>query len=87
MFEVGLARQQRLELAPRHLDLKPLERLFGVGDGLLVLLGFPQLDHGELVVELLLDAADGGKLILERGALLHQALRLLLVIPQRGIFR
>ena len=28
------------ELAPRHLDLKPLERLFGVGDGLLVLLGF-----------------------------------------------
>ena len=84
---VGLARQQRLELAPRDLDLQPLERLFGVGDGLLVLLGLPQLDHGELVVELLLDAADRGKLILERGALLHQPLRLLLVIPQGGIFR
>ena len=86
MFEFGLARQQRLELAPRHLRLERLERLFGVGDGLLVLLGFPQLDHGELVGELLLDTADGGKLILERGALLHQALRPLLVIPQRGVF-
>ena len=83
---VGLARQQRLELAPRHLGLELLERLFGVGDGLLVLLGLPQIDHGELVVQLLLDAADGAELILERGALLHQALRPLLVVPERGVF-
>ena len=83
---VGLARQQRLELAPRHLGLELLERLFGVGDGLLVLLGLPQIDHGELVVQLLLDAADGAELILERGALLHQALRPLLVVPERGLF-
>ena len=53
---------------------------------LLVLLGLAQLDHGELVVELLLDAADGGELILERGALLHQALRALLVVPEGGVF-
>ena len=83
---VRFAREQRLELAPRHVGPELLERLFGVGDRLLVLLGLAELDHGELVVELLLDAADGAELVLERGALLHQALRPLLVIPQRGVF-
>ena len=84
---IGLAREQRLELAPRHLGLELPERVFGVADRLAVLLGFAQLDHGELVVELLLDAADGGELILERGALLHQLLRALLIVPERGVFR
>ena len=40
----------------------------------------------ELVVELLLDAADGGELVFERGALLHHALRALLVVPEIGVF-
>ena len=62
------------------------KRLFGVGDGLLVLLGLAELDHGELVVELALDAADSGKLVLERGALLHHALRALLIVPKIGVF-
>ena len=84
---IGLAREQRLELAPRHFGLELPERVFGVADRLAVLLGFAQLDHGELVVELLLDAADGGELVLERGALLHQLLRALLIVPERGIFR
>ena len=83
---IGLARQQRLELAPRHLGLELLERRLGVGDRLLILLGLAELDHGELVVELLLDAADGGELVLERGALLHHALRALLVVPEIGVF-
>ena len=39
-----------------------------------------------LVVELPLDAADRGKLILERGALLHHALRALRIVPEVGIF-
>ena len=86
VVRIGLARKQRLELAPRHLGLELLERLFGVGDGLLVLLGLAELDHGELVVELLLDAADGAELVLERGALLHHALRALLVVPEIGVF-
>ena len=53
---------------------------------LLVLLGLAELDHGELVVELPLDAADRGELVLERGALLHHALRALLVVPESGVF-
>ena len=80
---IGLARKQRLELAPGHLGLELLERDFGVGDGGAVVLRLAELDHGELVVELLLDASDGGELILERGALLHHALRALLVVPER----
>ena len=83
---VGLARQQRLELAARDLGLELAQRLLGLGDDLLVLLGLAELDHGELVVELLLDAADRGELVLERGALLHHALGALLVVPEIGVF-
>ena len=86
IVDVGLARQQRLQLAPRHLRLELVQRRFGVGDGVVVFLGLAELDHGDLVVELLLDAADGGELILERGALLHHALCALLVVPERGVF-
>jgi hypothetical protein len=52
----------------------------------LILLGLAQPDHGELVVEFLLDAGNGCKLILERRALLHQALRALLVVPEGRVF-
>ena len=83
---VGLAREQRLEFAPRHLGLESLQRRLGFGDGLVVLLGLAEFDHGELIVELLLDAADGGELVLERGALAHHALRALLVVPEIGVF-
>ena len=85
IVRIGLARQQRLELAPGNLRTELLERRLGLGDDLLVLLGFAELDHGELVVELALDAADGGELVLERGALLHHALGALLVVPEVGI--
>ena len=63
-----------------------MQRRFRVGDDFLVFLGLAELDHGELVVELLLDATDTGELVLERGALLHDALRPLLVVPKRGVF-
>jgi hypothetical protein len=84
---VGLAREERFELAPRDFRLELLQRRFRLGDGLLVFLGLAELDHGELIVELLLDAANGGQLLLERGALLHHALGALLIVPQRGVFR
>ena len=44
-----------------------------------------ELDHHELVVELLLDPADRGQLVLERRALLHHALRALLIVPEIGV--
>ena len=59
--------------------------VFGLGDHALILLGLAELDHGELVVELLVDAADRGELVLERGALLHHALGALLVVPEIGV--
>ncbi len=44
-----------------------------------------QFDHGELVGELLLDAADGIELVLQRVALAHHALAAGLVAPQTGV--
>ena len=84
---IGLARQQRLHLAALDVGLEPLERRLGVAHHRLVLLGLAKLDHGELVIELALDAADGGELVLERGAFLHHALRALLVVPEVRVFR
>ena len=55
-------------------------------DDRLILLGLAELDHADIVFKLLLDAADRGELILERGALLHHALRALLIVPEVGIF-
>jgi hypothetical protein len=84
---VRFAGQERLELAPRDLAFQLAQRRLGLADGRLVLLGLAELDHGELVVELLLDAFQRGELVLERGALLHDALRALLVVPEVGVFR
>ena len=83
---VGLARQQRLKLAPRRLGLQPLERGLGLGDHLRIVLGLAELDHGQLVVELALDLADRAEPILERVALLHGALRFRAVVPEIGVF-
>ena len=83
---VGFAGQQRFELAARHLGLDPLERFLGFGDGCLILLGLAEFDHGDLVVELLLDAADRLELIFERGALLHHLLGARGVVPEIGVF-
>ena len=78
--------EQRLHLAARDVGLELLERRFGLVHHRLILLGLAELDHGDLVVELPLDAADGGELVLERGALLHHALGALLVVPEVGVF-
>ena len=83
---VGFARQQGFEFAPRHLRLQALEGGLGLGEGLVVLLGLAQLDHGELVVEIALDAADSVETILKRVALAHHALAAALVAPQAGVF-
>ena len=54
---IGFAGQQSFELAARDFGLKLLEGLFTLADGFLILLGLAELDHGQLVVELLLDPA------------------------------
>ena len=83
---VGLARQQRFQLAPRDLLLQGLQRLLGFGDDAGIVLGLAELDHADIVLELALDLADAGQRILQRGALLHQLLCLLGIVPEIGIF-
>ena len=83
---VGLAGEQCFKLAPRGLRLELLQRLLGLGDDGLILLGLTELDHAGLVLQVALDPADGVELILERGALLHHALRAGGVVPERGVF-
>ena len=52
----------------------------------LIVLGLAELDHRDLVIELLLDARNRAELVVERGALLHQPAGALRVVPQIGIF-
>ena len=52
LVAVGLAREQRLGLAPRDLGLELAQRVLGVGDDRLILLGLAELDHADIVVEL-----------------------------------
>jgi hypothetical protein len=47
---------------------------------------FTELDHGELVGELLLDTPDCAELVFQGVTLAHQALRARLVVPQAGAF-
>jgi hypothetical protein len=83
---IGLAREQRLELAARDVGLEPAQRLLGLGDDAGIALGIAELDHADLVGELLLDAGERAEVVLERGALLHQAARLLGIVPEIGVF-
>lgn len=83
---VGLARQQRFELAAADFLFQVFQRGFGFRDHALVVLGFTEFDHADIVLELALDLADAGQRILQRGPLLHQLLRFLRVVPEIGVF-
>ena len=52
----------------------------------MIALGLTELDHGHMVVEFLLDARNGGELVLERRALLHQPASALRIVPEIGVF-
>ena len=83
---VGLAAEQRFELAARDFLLQGFQRGFGFRDHALVVLGLAEFDHADIVLELALDLADAGKRILQRGPLLHQLLGLLRIVPEIGVF-
>ena len=82
---IGFARQQRFKLATGGFRLQFGKDLFGLGNDRLILLGFAELDHADLILELLLDTADRLELVLERIALLHHPGCALRIVPQRGI--
>ncbi len=83
---VGLTRQQRFELAAGDFLLQHLQRVLGFGYDAGIVLGFAEFDHLDIVAELALNLADALKRILQRGALLHQLLGLLGIVPEIGIF-
>src|SRR5437868_1652699 len=83
---VGLAREQRFQLAARHFLFEIFQRGLGLADHACIVLGLAELDHADVVFELALDLADALKRILQRGALLHQLLGLLGIVPEIGVF-
>jgi len=56
------------------------------GHNAFIALGLAERDHLDIVVEFTLDLADAFKRIHQRGALLHQLLGLLGIVPEIGIF-
>ena len=52
----------------------------------LILLGLAELDQRDVVVELVLDPADGVELVVERVALAHDVLGARGVVPEVGVF-
>ncbi len=82
---VGLARQQRFQLAAGDFLLQVFQRGLGFSDNAGVVLGFAEFDHPDIVLELALDLADALQRILQRGPLLHQFLRLLGIVPEIGV--
>ncbi len=90
-FKIGIelisfAGQQRLELLPCDILLERLERILGLEDDGVVLLGFAEFDHPNLIFEFTVGLADAGELRLERGPLLHQLLRFLRIVPEVRVF-
>ena len=83
---VGLARQQRFQLAARDFLLQGLQRVLGLDHHAFIVLGLAERDHLDIVVEFALDLADALERIHQRGALLHQLLGLLGIVPEIGIF-
>jgi hypothetical protein len=84
---IGLARQKRFQLAASHLGLEAPERDFGLADGLVVLFRLAELDKRELILKLLLNAADRLELIVQSVAFAHHALCARLIVPEIGVFR
>ena len=83
---VGLARQQRFELAAGDFLFQGLQRVLGLDHHAGIVLGFAEFDHLDIVAEFALNLADAIKRILQRGALLHQLLGFLGIVPEIGVF-
>ena len=86
IVDVGLAGKQRFEFAARHFGLQRPQSRFGFAHHLPIVLRLAEFDHRHLIVEFLRDARERAELVVERGALLHDAARALRIVPQIGVF-
>ncbi len=84
---VGLAVEQRLDLALRRLLAQAADRRLGVGDNGLVALGLGELDHLALVGEFALQRMVLVQRVGERLAVAHQPLRPRRVVPELRVLR
>ena len=83
---VGLAGQQRLELAAVALGLQRLQRAQALGLGRFVALGLAEFDQRRSVLEVAGNLGERTEPVLEHCALAHQLLRGLGVVPEARIF-
>ena len=83
---VGLARQQRLELAALALRLQRLQRARPSALGRRVALGLAEFDQRRRVVEVALNLGERAQPVLEHRALAHQLLRGFGIVPEVGVF-
>ncbi|OIQ65037.1 hypothetical protein GALL_534080 [mine drainage metagenome] len=83
---VGFPRQQGLQLATRDFLLQGFQRGLGFSHHARIVLGLAEFDHADIVLEFALDLANAVERILQRGALLHQLLRFLGIVPEIGVF-
>lgn len=84
---VGLARKHGLDLLFRRLAAQLAKRFLGLRDDRRIALLFTEFDELDVVVELLLEAAQAIDAVIELLALPHQLLRLGRVVPERRVFR
>ena len=85
VVRVGLAGEQGLDLPALRLRLDLADRGLSLGDGRRIVLGLPELDQGQGVVEIPLQSPDRRDPLVERGALANDGLRRLGVVPEVGV--
>jgi hypothetical protein len=72
-------------LPARGFGLQGAQRSLGIGDDTGVVLGLAKLQQPDLILELAIDATDGGDAVIERIALLHQLAGAAGIVPEIGI--
>ena len=83
---VGLAGEQRLELAPLALGLQRLQRCEALRLGRCIALGLAEFDECRRVVEFALDLCERAEPVLQHRPLAHELLAGFRVVPEAGLF-
>ena len=86
VVRIGLAGEQGLDLPPLGLGLHLADRRLALGDGGFVVLGLAELDQGRAASSRsCFQSPDGRDPLVERGALAHDGLRRLGIVPEVGV--
>ena len=83
---IGFARQQRLELAALAFGLQAFEKIDAFLFGRRIAFHFAEFDQRHRVVEIALDFGERADAVFQHGALAHEFLRGLGIVPEVGVF-